>query len=445
MANIIKVPAHFEPRDYQLELFRAMDTGTKRAFLRWHRRAGKDLACACYIFKEMIRVPGIYYYFFPTYEQGKKAFWEGDSKEGIKTLDRMPKELIANRNNQELKFTTINGSTFRVIGTDKIDSIVGTNPRGCVFSEYALQDPQAWNYIRPILAENDGWAIFNSTPRGKNHMYHMEQNIKDSDLWYFSEMQTLWPDRPGYTGIVSPEQIQQERDEGMAEEMIEQEFGVSYNAGVQGAYYTDVIDRAERENRIGHFPADSYKYVDTFWDVGFSDDTAIWFRQIDGGRIVWVDYYENNNKGLDHYVKVLLEKGYNYRTHYIPWDGKAKSIQTGKSTIEILEELLREARLSDDVQDVTRTKIQDGIMAVRRRFSKFFFNYDTTADGLEKLGLYHKKFDSKHNVFLQKPVHDWTSHAADALRTEATQEELMEDDFYNYNNIQVKSDFNPFD
>ena len=211
MSKIITVPFDFQPRPiYQLPFFQAMDgiqgqpaTRKKRAFLRWHRRAGKDLTCFSYMAKEMFSRRGIYYYFLPNYQQGRKIIWEGMDREGMRFLDRMPRELVKRIQNQEMVMELTNGSIFRVIGTDNIDSIMGTNPIGCIFSEYALQDPQAWEFIRPILAENEGWAVFNGTPRGRNHMYELEQRIRGHKDWYFSEAQTLWPDRPHYTGAVS--------------------------------------------------------------------------------------------------------------------------------------------------------------------------------------------------------------------------------------------------
>ena len=306
MSKEITVPASFIPRWYQLQMFQAMDgiegrpeTKKKRCFLRWHRRAGKDKACLAYMFKEMVRRKGIYYYFLPSYQQGRKIIWEGIDRDGFKFLDHMPKELIARKNNQEMLLELTNGSIFRVIGTDNIDTVVGTNPIGCVFSEYSLQDPQAWEFIRPILSENGGWAIFNGTPRGRNHMYEMDIRVKNTDNWYYSELQTLWLNDSNYSAVVAVEQIAEEKDTGMDQDMIEQEYGVSYTAGVKGTYYMDNIEQARKEGRIGSFVYDDHRYVDTFWDLGVDDSTAIWFRQIDGNRIIWIDYYENDGKDIN--------------------------------------------------------------------------------------------------------------------------------------------------
>lgn len=449
---VITVPADFTPRTYQLALYRAMDgeqgkpeTKKKRAFLRWHRRAGKDKACLCYMFKEMLNRKGIYYYFFPTYEQGKKAIWEGIDKDGFKIMNHMPKEMVARVNNQEMVMETINGSLFRIIGTDNIDKVVGTNPVGCVFSEYSLQDPQAWEFIRPILAENGGWAIFNGTPRGRNHMYELDCRVRSMSNWYYSEMQTLWPDRDNYTGLVSPAIIDEDRAAGMDEAVIEQEYGVSYAANVKGAFYAEHLDRAHSDGRISEFAYDDNRKVDTFWDLGYDDSTAVWFRQMINNKIVFIDYYEASGKDLQHYVKMLESKGYNYGTHYLPHDARQTSMHTGRTTADMFEDLLRQARLPSDVWVLERLPVQDGIQSVRARFSRYHFDAAKCADGIHKIEMYHRRWDPVKKVFLKEPVHDGNSHAADAIRMEAVAEDPRNDGFYKLNDIKVRNDWNPLD
>ena len=407
------------------------NTKKKRAFLRWHRRAGKDLTCFSYMAKEMVSRRGIYYYFLPNYQQGRKIIWEGMDREGIRFMDRMPKELIKRIQNQEMIMELTNGSIFRVIGTDNIDSIMGTNPIGCVFSEYSLQDPQAWEFIRPILAENDGWAVFNGTPRGRNHMYELELRIRGHKDWYFSEAQTLWPDRPNFTGAVTQGAIEAEREAGMDDDTIEQEFGVSYSAGVKGAYYSDVLERARTEERLGSFPYNNQKLVDTFWDIGTSDDTSIWFRQLDGNKRIWIDYFSDNGHDVAYYVGVLKDKGYKYRTHFLPHDGAHKTWQTNWRTDDLFRATCKDYLISDDTVVVPRgNRKQDGINAVRANFPLYYFNTDSPyiRDAVKMIELYHRKWDPKRKVFMNDPVHDWTSHCADALRTEASSEQY---DFVN--------------
>lgn len=452
MRNIIQVPYNFKPRPYQLKLFQALDgvngkedTKKRYAFLRWHRRAGKDMACLAYMIKEMVRKKGIYYYFLPNYQQGRKIIWEGMSNDGFKFLDMLPKQLIKHITNQDMKIELTNGSIFRVIGTDNIDSVMGTNPVGCVFSEYSLQDPNAWEFIRPIITVNKGWVIFNGTPRGRNHMYTMDLKVRDNDAWYYSELQSLWSDKKNYSGIVSEEDIQAERDTGMDEDTLQQEYGVSYAAVSKGAIYHDMVEKARKEGRIGHFEHTDHAWVDTFWDLGWNDFTSIWFRQIVGNRVIWIDYLEDRQKPLAYYIQMLKEKGYKYRTHYLPHDGAQHSLHTGISTTEMVGLLCKQAAISDDVMEVQRMGVQDGINAVRSRFSRFFFNVNNTADAVEKLSLYHRKWDERRKVLLKVPVHDWTSHCADAIRTEASAEEMDDREYEASMQPRVRTSYDVFE
>ena len=429
MSKDLIVPAGFVPRDYQLALYQAMDgvdgkpeTKKKRALLRWHRRAGKDKACLAYMFKEMVRRTGIYYYFLPNYQQGRKIIWEGIDRDGFKLLHHMPQELVKRMNNQEMMFELTNGSIFRVIGTDNIDSIVGTNPVGCVFSEYSLQDPRAWVFISPILAENEGWAIFNGTPRGRNHMYKLENAVRNRQDWFTSALTVA------DTGLEARllEKIDEDRDIH-GEDYVQQEYYVAYSAGMKGAFYADQIEKARAQGRVGTYPPDDHRWVDTFWDLGVDDSTAVWFRQIDGSRIIWIDYMEETGKPISYYVERLKEKGYNYRTHYLPHDGGHRTIQTGVRTRDIFEQCLQSAGMSQDIVVCDRVPVQDGINAVRARFSRYYFNEGLTAEGVEALSLYHRRFDEKRQSFLKEPVHDWCSHCADALRTEGIAEIAIEE------------------
>lgn len=437
----------FDPRAYQEPLFRAFDSGQyNRFFLRWCRRAGKDKTCLNLMIREMFARVGIYYYFFPSYQQGRKAIWEGIDKDGFKFLHHFPQQYVKSINNNEMKIELLNGSIFRLIGTDNYDSVMGTNPCGCVFSEYSLQDPSAWDYIRPILAQNKGWAIFNGTPRGKNHMYDLEAAVTGQKTWFISELQSLWADLPNYYPVVTLEDIELERQSGMTEEVIEQEFGVSYVAGQKGAYYSDQIIKAREQGRIGKFMPNDHLWVDTFWDLGYRDDTAIWFRQQEGNALVWIDYYEDSGKDLAHYVQVLQSKGYRFRCHYVPHDAHQGKFQVGLSHKDMLVKLLEQAGLESHVIVAKKpgTK-QQAIDAVRARFSRYFFNEPLVGDGIIKLSLYHRQYNKQRQVFLDHPVHDWTSHAADALSTEALTKDDQEDVFTNNIAPSIITKFDPLD
>ncbi len=166
MTKTIRFPYKFTPRPYQMGMFQALNSGFKRIVAIWHRRAGKDKSLMNLLATQAAQRRGSYFYFFPTYQQGRKIIWDGMDRDGFPFIEHIPRELVKTKNSSEMKVVMTSGSIIQVVGTDNIDSIVGTNPIGCVFSEYSLQDPRGWDYIRPILRENGGWSAFNYTPRG---------------------------------------------------------------------------------------------------------------------------------------------------------------------------------------------------------------------------------------------------------------------------------------
>lgn len=434
---MITVPYKFTPRHYQVELYKALDRGLKRAILRWHRRAGKDKACFNYIIKQAFQVPGNYFYIFPTKEEARKALWENIDKNGLAMLDHIPKALLNRVSNQEMVIELKSGkclgqdasgelqfegkSTIRVVGYDKDpDSVRGVSCKGAVFSEFAFSDPQAYKNLVPALRESDGFAIFESTPNGRNHYYDLWENVKDSKNWFVSELQTYWPDLPNYSGLVSPEEMEQIKlEEGYTEEDLEREFGVSFNSGLKGSYYIDFIDKAREEGRISTFNHDDTKLVNTYWDLGASDHVAIWFTQNIGNSVVCIDYYESVGESIDTLIRVLANKRYEYDTHYLPHDAGPDRMrkESNLSLEDDFNDSLNDFKVTGLVQVVSKpAKKQIGIQAVRQMFSLFCFDNFKCADGLRHLELYHKSFDKKRKIFSDDPVHDEHSHSADAFR-----------------------------
>jgi len=447
----IQIPYNFTPRSYQLELFKALDgqqgkpeTRKRRAILRWHRRAGKDKCCWCYLLKEAAQNPGNYFYIFPTKTMSRQALWENIDKDGFKLINHMPKEFISRLSNQEMLIETMTGSTIRVLGYDKDpDSIRGVACKGVVFSEFAFSDPESYKIMMPAIRESNGWAIFNSTPNGRNHFSDMWDNVYTSHNWFVSLLQTYWPTEEGYSGLINIDQMKQiQEEEGLSDEDVEREYGCSFNSGMKGSIYLDHIEKARNSGRVGNFPYDDSKPVDTFWDLG-RDGCAIWFRQKSGNAIFFIDYWEMEKGDVTEFVKELKNKGYEYKTHYVPHDADNKSIQTGNSTARILESTLRDYGLSDEVITLNKSPLQHGIDTTKKRFSRYHFDKENCRDALKHLDLYHKRFDKKRMVFIQEPVHDQNSHCADALRTEAMSEDIENDYFYRLNNIKVDWEFDP--
>lgn len=400
----ITIPFQFQPRIYQLPLLEAMDSGYKRAVVVAHRRSGKDKTLINLMAKKMLGRVGTYYYFFPTYSQGKKILWNGMDRDGFKFTNHIPQEIRKRTDNTEMIIELKNDSIFQVIGTDKIDSIIGTNPIGCVFSEYSLQDPRAWEFIRPILVENGGWAVFLYTPRGKNHGYDLFKMAENNKEW-FCQLLTI-----DDTKVVSEEMIQSERDSGADEDLIQQEYYCSFLAAIQGSYYSKQLRKAEEENRIANVPYEPNIKVSTYWDLGVGDATAIWFVQQAGKEVRIIDYYETSGEGLPYYVKILQDRGYIYGNHYAPHDIEVRELGSGVSRLETARSL------GINFQVVKNISIDDGINAVRMIFNKCWFDKTKCKQGLNCLESYHKEYDEKRKEYKNIPYHDWSSHSADAFR-----------------------------
>lgn len=410
----ITVPHGYSPRPYQVPLLRALDSGKKRAVWAAHRRCGKDKTLVNYTVKEMVKRVGVYYYIFPTFAQARRVIWDGIDKEGRRFMDHFPKPLVDGKPNEtEMKLKFTNGSMFQLVGSDKVDSIVGTNPVGVVFSEYALQDPTAWGFIRPILAENGGWAIFASTVRGENHFYQIYELAKSDPANWHCQM-----DKASETKAIPQDVLDNERSEIIrlygSDALYEQEYECNFAVPIAGAYYAEQIARAYRDGRVGNVPHEPRIAVDTWWDLGINDRMSIWFTQSIGQELRVIDFYESSGQGLPHYIGKMGEKGYVYGKHTAPHDIEVRELTTGKSRKDTASAL----GVNFDV--APKLPIIDGIDAVRGLFPKTWFDAEHCRDGLNALKNYRKQYDEKRKTYLNQPYHDWSSNAADAFRTLAT-------------------------
>ena len=427
----ITLPYNWRPRSYQLPLWNYFQKDghkrKKRALVVWPRRHGKDLFAINLVADSIFERVGTYWHVFPEYKQGRAAMWDGLTFDGRRFLDYFPKEIIKRKYENDMRLHFMHpenpdeeGSVYRIVGSDNFDGLVGTNPIGVIFSEYALQDPSAYEYIRPIIRENQGWVLIISTVRGRNHLYKLKELVKNDPDWFVEILSCKDTRREDGSPVITEAEIQKDRAEGMPEEIVKQEYYSDWDAPLVGAYYSDYMTKALNDGRIGAVGIEPKVPVDTAWDIG-RDGTAIVFFQEVGLNIHIVDFYMRSGEAMPHFVTVLKERGYHYSRHCLPWDIDITDWQSGKTRLETLRESLRNFKISGRVIVTPQHEVADGIEQVRNIFPRFIFDQNrgqmSTPNGLiEALRSYRKKWDERLKVFSSHPLHDWSSHAADAMR-----------------------------
>lgn len=413
----IDVPANFTPRAYQIPVYNSLSEGYKRIDYVAPRRSGKDKVMISMVGKEMLKRVGTYFYIFPTYTQGKKVLWDGRDKDGFRTLEHIPRQIWQSENATELSVTVKNGSKLQIVGSENVDTLVGTNPLGIVFSEWSLQDPIVWAYMKPILEENGGWAMFNYTPRGDNHAKAFHDRAREDNTW-FSQLLTL-----DDTRHIPEEEWERIRQEYIAEygddALYHQEFWCSFEAPVQGSYYGKQIQQAEREGRVLELGYDASKLVFTAWDLGGgkTDSTSIVFYQKVGEMVNVIDFYEIFQAGMGQIAEVLRTKGYSYDTHYLPHDGGHK-VQGRGTVSESRQEMLQSLLPGQNFVVLPRstTSVIDEIMKVKGFIAKCKFDSVKCERLVRALKEYGQEWDEKRKDWKPGPRHDWSSHPADAFR-----------------------------
>ncbi len=409
---------NWAPRAYQQPLWRYMADGGRRACVIWHRRSGKDDVALNWAARAAQERVAEYWHMLPEAAQGRKAIWDAVSPHtGRRRIDQaFPVAMRERTREQDMVIQFKNGSLWRVVGSDNYESLLGSTPAGVVFSEWALADPNAWAFLRPILMENKGWAMFITTPRGTNHASKTLDLARSEPGWFAQVLPA------SETGVFTAAQLAAElkeyrhdlgEEEGQA--LFEQEYNCSFEAALIGSYYGGYLNRALKEGRIGRVPIDRAVLVDTAWDLGVSDSTAIWFIQAVGKERRLVDYHEGSGVGLDEYARILAERagmhGWTYGKHYFPHDVEVRELgNKGLSRADTLEGLGIKPTV------VPLHAVMDGVNAVRRMLDMTWIDEGRCERGLNGLRNYRRAWNEKTKMFSDGPLHDWASHGADALR-----------------------------
>jgi len=421
LATVQLPHAGWQPRAHQKKLWRYLMNGGKRAVAIWHRRAGKDEICLNATAMAMFERPGNYWHCLPEFTMGRKAIWDSvNPHSGRRRIDEaFPHEMRSSTRDQDMRIEFHNGSTWNVVGSDSVvhGGGIGSSVAGVVFSEWALANPSAWGLYRPILEENNGWAAWISTPRGRNHLLSLYQHAQRTDGW-FSELLAATD-----TTAVSAEALAETlnelvalygEDQGRA--MYEQEMLCSFNAAILGAFYAREMSLVRSEERVRN-DVDALPGVPVHraWDLGVRDDTSIfWFQPQPSGQILILDHLATSGVGVEWWRDEIFRRhdkhGWTHGTDYVPHDAKVREFGTGRTRVETMMSMGLKPMVVRD------HSINDGINAARRMLPLCIFHTRTDESGVSALEQYRREWDDDKKAFRASAVHDWTSHVADSFR-----------------------------
>ena len=376
---------------------------TKRwACLVAHRRAGKTVAAV----NDMIRAAvtyqgthGLFAYIAPYRSQAKAVAWQ--------YFKEFAQPILTSINEQELTLTLMNGSQIRLYGADNADAMRGLGFSGVYMDEYGDFKPSVFgNVIRPALSDKQGWAVFGGTPKGKNQFWDIyETATRLESEWFLLRLPA------SSSGLLPASELAAAKAQ-LAEDQYLQEYECSFEAAILGAFFGKEMREATDQGRITNVPYDPGLPTYTAWDLGYRDDTAIWFYQVARGEIRVIDFYSVSGANILNIAETVMSKPYRYAKHYLPHDARAKSLQTGKSIIEQLAAQLDIVKLAV-VPDIG---VQNGIQAVRMMLPRVWFDAERCREGIEALRQYQREYDEDKKAYRQSPRHDWTSHPSDAFR-----------------------------
>ena len=397
-SGIIEIP--YSPR----KQFREFHNRTQRwACLVAHRRAGKTVAAINDIIRAAITCKSpmaLFGYVAPYRSQAKSVAWD--------YLKYFARPVTKVTNESDLIIELLNGAKIRLFGADNADAMRGLGFDGLYLDEYGDFKPSVWgNVVRPALSDKQGWCVFGGTPKGKNQFWSIyETSRKLPNEWFTLSL-------PASQSKLLPESELEAAKAQLAEDQYLQEYECSFEAAILGAIWGTEMRKLTEDGRITMVDNQIEVRTHTAWDLGHTDDTAIWWYQVIANEIHIVDFFALSGGTIEEFVAKIKEKPYNYGKHYLPHDAKARTLASGgKSVIEQMATHLG----INNLAIVPSLSVQDGIQAVRMALPKCWFDAEKCADGIEALRQYQREYDEDKKAFRQTPKHDWTSHPADAMR-----------------------------
>ena len=395
----MEIEMPYQPR----KAFMPFHNRTKRwACIVAHRRAGKTVAAVNDIIRAAITYQGpngLFGYVAPYMNQARRIAWD--------YFKYYAQPVIKDANESQMTLTLVNGVKISLFGADNADSMRGLGFSGIYLDEYGDFKPSVFgNVIRPALSDKQGWAVFAGTPKGKNQFWEVfDTATRIPSEWFLLRLPA------SSSGLLPASELAAAKAQ-LSEDQYLQEYECSFEAAILGAFYGTEMRQAQDQGRIGQISYDANLPVYTAWDLGYRDDTAIWFYQVLRGEVRVIDFFAVSGADIHYIAEAVRKKPYDYARHYLPHDARAKSLQTGRSIVEQLASYLDIKKLAV-VPDIG---LQSGIQAVRMMLPRVYFDAEKCHDGIEALRQYQREYDEDKKAYRQSPRHDWTSHPSDAFR-----------------------------
>lgn len=417
MALRVRLPAHnWTPRSYQLPLWTYLENGGRNAVAVWHRRSGKDEIALNWAAVAAHERRGNYWHLLPEYNQARKVVWDAvNPKTGrLRIDDAFPKELRASTNSVEMKISLKCGSIWQLVGSDNFNSLIGSPPVGVTYSEWSVANPRAHGFIRPILAENGGWALFIYTARGYNHGFTTYKAAQE-EPGAFSQLLTA-----SETGVFPADVLERERRAYLSEfgefdgdALFRQEYFCDFSAANIGAVVGRYIEQLDKTGRITAVPYDPRGHpVVLSLDIGRSDMTAVWFWQPVPDGFKLIDFDQGSGMDAEQWgerlTKRCAERGYKVGKVWLPHDARVRTFQTRHTSAETLGQ-------SFPVDIVRQSPKSDQINAARVILPNCWFDKENCAEGLQALREWQFEYLEEQKIFSKEPLHNWASHPGDGF------------------------------
>jgi phage terminase large subunit len=380
------------------------------AVLVIHRGGGKSIAAINELIERASyahpNAHARYAYIAPFKTQAKGIAWDYLKQYSSHCRKNAPSEA-------DLSITLVNGAKIFILGADDPDSLRGKHWNGIVMDEVAQIKRSVYSeIIRPGLARRKGFIVFIGTPKGKHNMFFEQYELAKANPndYFLLELNV------DQTKIIGPQELKEIKDV-LNDSEFRQEYMCSFEAAMVGSYYGKQMLALEERKKLVVKELYNHEYpVSLSMDIGRRDETAIWFWQIVGGEIRFIEYIQLQGTDADEVCELLQRKPYAYKDVFLPHDAFHKTFASKKSAFDTFVEYRLPVRKVPNPD--FGNSVDQGIDAVRKFLRRWPLIISTLgcATGIEAIKNYSREWHIKLQQFADHPKHDRYSHGADAFR-----------------------------